>query len=1539
MRLFRPALLVVLFFLSCLPFALVSQNQASKWYFGNQAGLDFMSSPPAIIQGSMNAPDGCASISDAAGNLLFYTNGQQIWNASHQVMANGSSITGNMNVGQNSVIVKQPGSSNLYHVFSCGWNTGLYYSTVDMSLAAGLGSVTVLNVQLVTGAPNNNNYYYVDRVTATRHCNGNDVWVVAKDSWWNNNNLNNSQNFYSFLVTAAGVNTTAVVSAAGTWSNNGGYSYGCMKISPNGTKIGLSSSYWNNVNNQQWGLFELWDFNSGTGAVTNSLSIGNVNWNLNNWWWGYGCEFSPDGSKFYGTVPYGNNNNINTGYISQWDLCAGSPTAIVASEYTVAQNINNNQNIWSYPYAMQLAPNGKIYVARWYQTAIDVINNPNASGVSCMYTPTAQSIGTRTCYTGLPNFMTSYLSQTPPLPPFTYTVNNTTSCLTVSFTAPSNPTFACAAQGYSVNGVSWNFGDPASGAANTATSTTPTHTYPVPGTYTTVLSFLNACGSTTIALPVVINGASLTINTASITCANLGSATVSASGGVGPFSFTWMPTAQTTSVATGLIPGNYSITVVDNGGNCAYTSTVGFAPLVPLTGVVNNAPAIPCNGIGTGTANITLAGGSGGYNYFWNNGVTVQTTPTVNNLAGGIHTVTVIDALTSCSVMQTFFINQPPALGLVVGTSNATVCAGGTVTLTALSSGGTPGSNPAYTYSWTGGPTTVSRTATQAIPGNYTYSVTSRDGNNCPITGAVQVGFIVNPTVSVASTSICPLQTATLTATGASSYTWQPSGNTGNTLNDTPAANTSYTVIGSALGCTSAPKSATVYIKPLPSPTITSNSPVCNGQALNMSSNSGSAYQWNGPLSFSSFVQSPTINPASPARSGVYSLTLTGLNSCTATTTTTLTVHPTPTISLAGSTVCVTQTLNLTANSFAGATYSWTGPVSFTSSAQNPSINPLATNMSGTYNLTVTSVQGCTNTAQTSASVVAMPVPTISSSANALCLGSSLSFTGSGGGLYSWSGPNAFASAVSNPGISNIQLAANGVYTLVVTVGPCVTSTTKSITVFPLPVAAANSAPTCDGKNLYLTASGGVAYSWSGPNIYTSSLQNPVLSPCTPTQSGLYTVLVTDANGCQSTANTQVVVLLNPQVLATGATVCYGNPAVLTASGAVSYTWTGPSGYNSYMQNAPVASATNLQAQVYTVTGSAPNSCTSTTTASLKTIPLPVPAATITSRACLNSVISVSATGGDRYEWQGPYVFYANQPNATFVAGNMAYSGIYTLTAFSNAGCQARTTVSLQLDPAPEGDLENTIGNSCVPFCAEFGLRPRNAVPISNMLWYVNGQQYSSPTFSYCMTNPGTYQIIGTFTNAIGCVNSSSFTIAGYALPVADFEFSPEIPIENFDQVSFVSTSSGQQINNWSWYFADNTTGKFSGPAVNYQFDKAGSYPVALVVKNSWGCSDTVVKTILVDSDFNVYVPSAFTPNADDLNDVFLAKGVGVVKFNLNVYNRWGELLFQSNDMAKGWDGSFRGQECKADVYAWKLKATDAKGRSRDLEGHVTLYR
>src|ERR1044071_1002157 len=178
-----------------------------------------------------------------------------------------------------------------------------------------------------------------------------------------------------------------------------------------------------------------------------------------------------------------------------------------------------------------------------------------------------------------------------------------------------------------------------------------------------------------------------------------------------------------------------------------------------------------------GTASIVLSGGSGNQSYLWTDANGTQSVGSPTTLGAGINTVQVTDALTFCQVTHTFLITQPPALTLNIARSSPSVCMGGSISFTSLASGGVGG----YTYSWTAGPLNSNvKTVSEPIAATYTYTGLARDGNNCPVSHTVDAKFVANPTVSVSSPTICPLELTSLIATGATSYTWGSGGFSGN---------------------------------------------------------------------------------------------------------------------------------------------------------------------------------------------------------------------------------------------------------------------------------------------------------------------------------------------------------------------------------------------------------------------------------------------------------------------------------------------------------------------------------------------------------------------------------------------------------------------------------------------------------------------------------------------------------------------------------------------------------------------------------------
>jgi gliding motility-associated-like protein len=132
---------------------------------------------------------------------------------------------------------------------------------------------------------------------------------------------------------------------------------------------------------------------------------------------------------------------------------------------------------------------------------------------------------------------------------------------------------------------------------------------------------------------------------------------------------------------------------------------------------------------------------------------------------------------------------------------------------------------------------------------------------------------------------------------------------------------------------------------------------------------------------------------------------------------------------------------------------------------------------------------------------------------------------------------------------------------------------------------------------------------------------------------------------------------------------------------------------------------------------------------------------------------------------------------------------------------------------------------------------------------------------------------------------------------------------------------------------------KYNGTQYSVLLKDAGNYVMALVVKNSFGCADTTVKSLVVEEDFLIFVPNAFTPNQDSKNEVFVPVLRGEKKYTLQIFNRWGDLIYEGDQTSSGWDGTYKGEVCKQDVYTWRLNVSAKNGQNKLLTGSVSLYR
>jgi hypothetical protein len=524
--------------------AIFCQNQTSQWYFGFNAGLNFLTNPPSPLVGSaMSVPEGCASIADDSGNLLFYTNGVNVWTATHTLMANGTGLMGDFTPTQSSIIVKKPGSTNLYYIFTvrgAGNFGGVNYSVIDMTLAGGQGSVTILNASLYNGQ-------CAEKLAATTHCNRQDVWVVTHD-------LYNNQ-FRAFLLTAAGVSATAIVSAVGPQMNAFA---GQMKISVNGSKLGYVTA--------NDSLVSLFDFNPSSGAITNPQT-------LENKFNAYGCEFSGDGSKFYYT---GRDSSTSLNKLKQYDLCANNAPLVVFKSAVSTTNM----------FGLQLALNGKIYAANGgVGSLLSVINTPNAAGLACGLQTNAQSIAPNTMFTCLPSIVASLYRFRPPINKL---IGAPSACSTVSFAAPYSSTASCnSAQNLPLT-FSWNFGDPASGMANGSNLVNPVHVFSSGGTYTVQLLVAFTCWTDTIKEIVTVNSVpSFTVVGPNKICKTQ-PVNLSVSSTV--YSYVWSTQSTGNTIAVSpTTTTNYSVTAADTVTGCTRTKAIQVQVL-PCLGDDENLP-------------------------------------------------------------------------------------------------------------------------------------------------------------------------------------------------------------------------------------------------------------------------------------------------------------------------------------------------------------------------------------------------------------------------------------------------------------------------------------------------------------------------------------------------------------------------------------------------------------------------------------------------------------------------------------------------------------------------------------------------------------------------------------------------------------------------------------------------------------------------------------------------------------------------------------------------------------------------------------
>lgn len=609
-----------------IPFSnTTAQKEHDIWYFGSYAGLNFSNgSPQPIYGGKVYSMEGCASMADKDGNLLFYTNGYMVWNRNHEVMPNGQGLTGGQGSStQAALILPKAGKDKQFYVFTVeeeGRPGGLSYSVVDIEQNGGLGDVVEKNIRLISPTS--------EKVTAVRHCNGKDVWIIT--------HVLGNNSYAAFLVTAQGVQPTPVISKVGIWvERRYGTMAGQLKASLDGKKLAAAHSTI---------AVELLDFDAATGKVSNPVTI------FKEHGFAYGVEFAPSGSLLYISVYSRFDNTISKfrADVLQFDLSGGTEEKIQRSRIELFTT-------YEVPYqidAFQLGPDGKIYTTHYRKNFLGRINNPEAKGLACNYEPAAVQLTTN-IESGLPTiFYYKKLVDT-------ITAQSTSGmCTTVPIHFKSS--ILSAAQP-----LLWDFGDPASGVQNTSAIQQPVHTFSKPGAYNIRLIKFNPCGNDTLATKIIIGSINLELGKDTSLCE--GSSLVIQAKSNATL-LTWQDgTTASTYLATK--PGHYWVTASNTAFGCIMQDSIRITAIAAPKVELGEAIEI-CTGRDT-----LLDAGNIGAEYLWSNGSTTR--QVLVNTAGKLWVQAKKDG---CTSIDTVSIRQSALPRFDLG-NDQSLCAGQQLTL------------------------------------------------------------------------------------------------------------------------------------------------------------------------------------------------------------------------------------------------------------------------------------------------------------------------------------------------------------------------------------------------------------------------------------------------------------------------------------------------------------------------------------------------------------------------------------------------------------------------------------------------------------------------------------------------------------------------------------------------------------------------------------------------------------------------------------------------------------------------------------------
>ncbi len=554
-----------------------------------------------------------------------------------------------------------------------------------------------------------------------------------------------------------------------------------------------------------------------------------------------------------------------------------------------------------------------------------------------------------------------------------------------------------------------------------------------------------------------------------------------------------------------------------------------------------------------------------------------------------------------------------------------------------------------------------------------------------------------------------------------------------------------------------------------------------------------------------------------------------------------------------------------------------------------------------------------------------------------ICEGTSVVLNANGASTYIWSPSSGLSSTSGN------SVTANPISTTTYTItgtdaSGCSSSTTSTVTVSPSPIVTVNSATICEGSNVNLTANGASTYSWS-PSTGLSSSSGSVVT-ASPNSTTTYTV-TGSIGSCFSTANSTVTVNPIPTVSASNnGPLCSGQILNLTASGnsGATYSWTGPNGFTSNLQNPTITNVANSNVGTYTVTIIL-NGCSSTATTTFALIPGLSSNFNPAGPFCVNdnSIQLVAQNPGG--VWSGSGI--TNTTNGTFSPAS-AFVGSNSVTYTIAGGCGGPTTQMIIVNALPIVNFSASDLSGCTPLNT---ILTDNSVPSSTTLEWDFGDGTTSNSLnsvSHTYSNIGCYTVSLTTTATTGCSNSLSSSNFICVVPSPNASFGVNSQVATLTDPNFQFLNQSTNATSFSWNFGDGTTSNEQNPAHSFNLG-AGNYQVELIAFNSDGCSDTTRMIVSITDELVFFIPNSFSPNGDEHNNVFqpiFTSGFDPFSFNISIFNRWGETVFESNNSSIGWDGSYQGKIVSEGVYTWIVRFKGSESDKKfEFNGSVMLIK